>query len=70
MRVRGRGGTVLQPGIDLLEKSGDFPADGPILVITDGECDRLRIHREHAFLIPDGSRLPFPPRGPVFKMNR
>ncbi|MBN1427973.1 MAG: peptidase [Anaerolineae bacterium] len=67
--VRGRGGTILQPGIDLLEKSSDFPNDGPILVITDGECDRIRIHRQHAFLIPDGSRLPFPPRGPVFKMN-
>lgn len=69
VRVRGRGGTILQPGIDLLEKSGDFPADGPILVITDGECDRLRIRHEHAFLVPDGARLPFPPRGPVFKMS-
>ena len=29
-------------------------ADGPILVITDGECDVLRVRREHAFLIPRG----------------
>jgi predicted metal-dependent peptidase len=69
VRVRGRGGTILQPGISLLEKADDFPKDGPILVITDGECDRVHIHHEHAFLIPDGCRLPFPPRGPVFKMN-
>ncbi|MBN1309997.1 MAG: peptidase [Anaerolineae bacterium] len=69
VRVRGRGGTILQPGVDLLEKSDDFPGDGPILVITDGECDRIRIRHEHAFLIPDGCRLPFPARGPVFKMS-
>jgi predicted metal-dependent peptidase len=66
VRVRGRGGTELQPGIRLLEQAGDFPPDGPILVITDGECDVLRIRREHAFLVPRGASLPFRPRGPVF----
>jgi predicted metal-dependent peptidase len=66
--VRGRGGTVLQPGIDLLERADDFPADAPILVITDGECDAVRIRREHAFLVPPGARLPFAPRGPVFHL--
>lgn len=64
--MRGRGGTVLQPGIDLLEGADDFPAAGPLLVITDGQCEPLRIRREHAFLLPNGSRLPFRPRGPVF----
>ncbi|MFI6982667.1 hypothetical protein ACIBSV_29245 [Embleya sp. NPDC050154] len=68
-RVRGRGGTVLQPGIRLLESADDFPADGPILVITDGHCDALRIRREHAFLTPAGARLPFTPRGPVFHVR-
>lgn len=67
--VKGRGGTVLQPGIDLLEKAADFPKDGPILVITDGECDRLRITRSHAFMLPKGKHLPFVPRGPVFRME-
>ena len=66
VRVRGRGGTVLQPGIDLLERAPDFPKHGPLLVITDADCDVLRIRREHAFLIPAGRRLPFRPRGPVF----
>ncbi|MFI6480564.1 hypothetical protein ACIBH1_21745 [Nonomuraea sp. NPDC050663] len=69
VRVRGRGGTVLQPGIHLLEHADDFPAAGPILVITDGECDVLRIRREHAFLVPEGARLPFRPMGPVFRMK-
>lgn len=69
VRVRGRGGTVLQPGITLLERAPDFPADGPILVITDGWCDVLRIRREHAFLIPAGAALPFRPRGPVFRVR-
>ncbi|GAA3470853.1 vWA domain-containing protein [Nonomuraea roseola] len=69
VRVRGRGGTVLQPGVNLLERAEDFPRDGPILVITDGDCDVLRIRREHAFLVPQSARLPFRPRGPVFAMK-
>lgn len=69
VRVRGRGGTVLQPGIDLLQGTGDFPKAGPILVITDGACDPLSIRREHAFLMPPGASLPFSARGPVFRMR-
>jgi len=69
VRIRGRGGTVLQPGIDLLEHAPDFPDDGPILVITDAWIDRVRIKREHAFLIPAGAVLPFPARGPVFRFS-
>lgn len=69
VRVRGRGGTVLQPGIDLLESAPDFPEDGPVLVITDGQCDHVRVHREHAFLVPAGAVLPFRPPGPVFRLK-
>ena len=65
--VKGRGGTVLQPGIDLLEKARDFPRDGPILVITDGMIEeRIAIKHEHAWLLPQGNRLPFRTRRPVF----
>ena len=69
VRVKGRGGTVLQPGVDLLERAEDFPKDGPILVITDGCCDAVRIRREHAWLIPEGASLPVVPRGPVFRVS-
>lgn len=69
VRVRGRGGTVLQPGIDLLQESIDFPKDGPILIITDGACDHLTIRRDHAFLMPPGASLPFAARGPIFRMK-
>lgn len=69
VKVRGRGGTVLQPGIDLLHRAEDFPPGAPVLVITDGWCDTLRIRREHAFLIPQGAYLPFTPRGPVFRLT-
>ena len=66
VEVRGRGGTVLQPGIDKLTGVDDFPKDAPILVITDGACDVLAIRREHAFLMPQGARLPFRTAAPLF----
>lgn len=67
VEVRGRGGTILQPAIVLLESAGDFPKDGPILIITDGMIEsNLRVRREHAYLLPRGRRLPFRPRGEVF----
>jgi predicted metal-dependent peptidase len=66
VKIKGRGGTVLQPAIRMLETDETFPKDGPILIITDGDCDNLRIRREHAFVIPRGKHLPFVPRGKVF----
>jgi predicted metal-dependent peptidase len=69
VKVKGRGGTLLQPGIDLLENAADFPKNGPILVITDGECDRLLIRRKHAFILPKGKHLPFIPKGEVFRIE-
>lgn len=65
--VKGRGGTILQPGIDLLEQAKDFPKDGPILIITDGMIEScISIKHEHAWLLPAGGRLPFRTRKPVF----
>ena len=70
VRIRGRGGTRLQPGIDLLDKAEDLPKDAPLLIITDGCCERLTLYgRNHAFLIPAGNHLPFTPRGPVFRLK-
>ena len=67
--LKGRGGTVLQPGVDLLLAASDFPKDGPILIITDGQCDQLRVPREHAYLLAPGKRLPFRSTAPVFVMS-
>ena len=69
VRVRGRGGTRLQPAVSLLQRSEDFPGDAPILLITDGRCDVLTVRREHAYLMPRDARLPFTPRGPVFALR-
>lgn len=70
VKVRGRGGTVLQPGIDLLDGDSAFPKDAPLLIITDGGCDVLRVRgREHAYLLPRGASLPFVPKGKVFRMR-
>jgi predicted metal-dependent peptidase len=67
VEVTGRGGTKLQPAVNLLEAAEDFPKDGPILLITDGFIeDRMKIKHTHAFLIPKGHRLPFRPKGEVF----
>jgi predicted metal-dependent peptidase len=68
VKVKGRGGTVLQPGVDLLERAKDFPSKGPLLIITDGMCDHVRVRRPHAFLIPEGRYLPFKPTGEVFRI--
>ena len=70
VKVRGRGGTKLQLGIDLLDADAAFPKEAPLLVITDGACDRLNLRgRNHAFLLPAGNRLPFTPHGPVFRLK-
>jgi predicted metal-dependent peptidase len=70
VRIKGRGGTILQPGVTLLrERVQDFPSNAPLLVITDTFCEpNLRVPGEHAFLVPSSGRLPFPPKGPVFRM--
>lgn len=71
VRVRGRGGTILQPAIDFLQQALDFPKDGPLLIITDGYIDRLTIRspRPHAYLMPKGHSLPFISRGEVFYIS-
>ncbi|NBI27458.1 vWA domain-containing protein [Chengkuizengella marina] len=69
VQVKGRGGTILQPAIDLLQETDDFPKKGPILIITDGYIHRLKITREHAYIIPKGNSLPFVPKGPVFRIE-
>ena len=67
VKVTGGGGTVLQPAVTLLECAKDFPADGPILIITDGFIEnRLMIRHKHAFLLPKGNKLPFRAKGEVF----
>lgn len=69
VKIKGRGGTVLQPAIQLLQKAEDFPKNGPILIITDGFTDRLQIAHPHAFVLPKGNRLPFIAKGEVFYID-
>lgn len=71
--LRGRGGTILQPGLDRLQElaaAGEFPKQGPVLVITDGYCeDSIATAMDHAFLLPQGRRLPFHTRSEIFFVN-
>lgn len=71
VKIIGRGGTILQPAVTLLNEAKDFPKNGPILIITDGGIEnRLIIKHEHAFLLPKGCRLPFHTKSPVFYFSR
>lgn len=70
VEITGRGGTILQPGVDALERSKDFPVTGPILIIPDGYIEEnLKAKREHAYLITNRNRLPFRAKGKVFYMD-
>jgi hypothetical protein len=69
VEITGRGGTILQPGVQCILEATDFPKDGPLLVITDGACDTLQIPREHAFLLPAGASLSFNTRAPIFRFD-
>lgn len=67
VEVKGRGGTKLQPSLDMLEDAKDFPNHAPVLIITDGYIEsHLNVHKKHAYLIPKGNRLPFKAKGEVF----
>jgi predicted metal-dependent peptidase len=68
IELRGRGGTVLMPAIQMIERAHDIPREAPVLIVTDGDCDTLTVRRDHAYLMP-GGRLPFTPQGPVFHMQ-
>jgi hypothetical protein len=69
VEVRGRGGTVLMPGVRMLETANDFPPSAPILVITDGACETLTIRREHVYLAPRYGEFKHRVQGPVFWMR-
>lgn len=70
VQIKGRGGTVLQKGIDTLLNADDFPKDAPILIITDGQIEKnLQLKgTTHAYILPKGRALPFKTKGHVFYM--
>ncbi len=71
VEVTGRGGTELQPAVDLLQKIKDFPSDAPILLITDGYIeDQLYVKRRHAYLLPKGNKLPYQAKGRIFYFDQ
>lgn len=69
LTIKGRGGTELQPAVDLLERADDFPADGPVLLATDTEIGYVKVRREHAWLVPKSRRLPFNTHAPIFYVD-
>lgn len=70
LKVKGRGGTVLQQAVNYLENIEDFPETAPILILTDGFFENdLTIKRDHAFLVPNKAYLPIIPKGEVFEFK-
>lgn len=70
IKIRGGGGTILQPAVDLLLRAKDFPENAPILILTDGFFESsLKVERDHAFLVPRKVFLPYIPQVPVFEFK-
>ncbi len=60
VKMKGRGGTVLQTAVSYLENEVNFPKEAPILILTDGFFEsNLVVNRPHAFLVPNRYILPF-----------
>ena len=70
VKVKGRGGTIIQQAVNYLQIQKNFPENAPILILTDGFIEEdLKVQREHAFLVPNRYNLPFKPRGEVFEFK-
>lgn len=70
VEVHGRGGTWLQPGLDLLEELEELPPDAPVMIITDGWYEQeLNTRREHCYLLPATGVMQWPAHGPIFRME-
>jgi predicted metal-dependent peptidase len=57
----------LGPGVRAMEESRDFPSDAPLLIVSGMPPDRATTPRTHAWLIPEGSRLPFKTEADVIR---
>lgn len=66
VKIMGRGGTVLQNAVDIIELNKEIPKTAPILILTDSFIDEMAVKREHAYVIPKGTRLPFSSKAPIF----
>ncbi|MDR1358089.1 MAG: hypothetical protein LBJ48_01855 [Coriobacteriales bacterium] len=71
VKVKGRGGTILQLGIDILHRSEDLLDNAPLLIITDGKYENSLSFkdRERDFLTLRGSCLLFVAKGKVFRFR-
>jgi len=70
VEVHGRGGTTLQPGLDLLDTLDDLPRDAPVMIITDGAYEQeLKTAREHCYVMAPGTYPWWRTHGPVFVLD-
>lgn len=70
VKMKGRGGTVLQPAINILENDKNFPQNAPILILTDGYFEsNLKVTREHAYLVPNKRNIINKDNAPIFEFR-
>ncbi len=58
---------LVGPGVQAMDESRDFPSDAPLLIVSGMPPDRAATARTHAWLIPEGSRLPFKTEAEVIR---
>jgi len=54
---------MLKVYLDASTKGNPGPSGGGLLIVGED------LHEQHAFVLPQGAKLPFVPKGEVFRMK-
>jgi len=68
VRISERGSPFMQAGLDVLHADRNFEQDAPVLILTGMPVDKIKTHRDHAFLVKEGARLPYRTNAPLIEV--
>ncbi|HYF47875.1 MAG TPA: hypothetical protein VEJ63_00600, partial [Planctomycetota bacterium] len=69
LQLSARPTPLIQPALAALEASRDLAPENPLLILTAMPVDKIQTERSHAWLIPDGGRLPYRQSAPVIEID-